>query len=394
MNPRTVIILWITAMILGITAYAVKFHSTEPPAAQTKLRPGDKLFADIPVQQLASISIQQGEHTTTISRSKANQWTVNERGSYPANHELLRNLIGALGELQVTQGFPCGTEHYERFGVETPNPQNKNNNLGLRVSMQDASGNTVAELFLGKFNRAQQQATGRFVRINGDDSGVYTVAETFPGVYAEPPVWLDKQFITVQNIQSIALSAPANSNFTAWKLAKPSASPKSQFQLADMQENEVMKLASTGSLRNLLAITSFQDVLSPDRAAATANPDISLKRQLRITTFDGITFNITYQPQLSPPPAEPDPESPLPPVQAAYLVTVDVEAQLAEKRPAVEGETAEQRAKNDALYGQRLIRLKKFVGVMQSFRGRIYQVGHTAFAPLQKSRGDFVAVKK
>ncbi len=53
---------------------------------------------------------------------------------------------------------------------------------------------TVSEVFFGKFS-GTSQAGGRFLRLAHDDSGVYAVGETFPGVTASPKDWLSKDFL-------------------------------------------------------------------------------------------------------------------------------------------------------------------------------------------------------
>jgi len=394
MKPRTVIILWTVAAALGIAAYFVKFHSTDANLTKTHLTSGEKILPDLAPQELTSVTLTQGEETTTITRDQNNLWTVNERNHYPANHELLRNLLGALGELQVTQGYPCSQDDYGRFGVAAESKEETD--LGLRVTMTNAQGVALAEIFLGKYNGADRKTVGRFIRISGDDSGVYVAGETFPGVYADPPTWLQNAFIHIENIRSIEVSAPNDPDFKTWEVSKATSAARSQFKLTDLTDQETMRLTSTKGLRSLLAVTSFQDTLTPAEAKKTANPDATLKRQVKIQTFDGIRYTITFWPQKEKPitsaPA-PDPESPLPPAQAAFLLTVDISADLTETRPKNPEEKPEDTKQLDAQFQMRQQSLKKQIALTQSFQGRIYQVGHTMLTPLLKSRSDFVSKK-
>jgi hypothetical protein len=117
---------------------------------------------------------------------------------------------------------------------------------------------------------------------------------------------------------------------------------------------------------------------------------------VKIQTFDGIRYTITFWPQKEKPitsaPA-PDPESPLPPAQAAFLLTVDISADLTETRPKNPEEKPEDTKQLDAQFQMRQQSLKKQIALTQSFQGRIYQVGHTMLTPLLKSRSDFVSKK-
>lgn len=392
MKPRTVIILWAIAIVLGIAAYFVKFQSNDNHSLHTKLTPGEKLLPNLPIREFASITLQQGQDTTTITRGENNLWHVNQRSDYPANHELLRNLLGALGEIKVSQGYPCSAQHYGRFGVAEKSDEESD--LGLKVTMTDADGTKTSELYLGKYNGSSQTTMGRFIRLEQDDSGVYVAGETFPGVYADAPAWLDKQFLNVQNIQSISLNAPNDPDFTPWEVARSSPAANAQFQLVGMTDQETMKLTSTGALRTLLAHASFQDVLNDKKAEETATPNSKLKREAIIQTFDGLTYTVTFWPQKSPNQPEADPESPLPAVQAAYLFTVSLQVNLASARTPTADETPENAQKLDDAFLDRQQQLKALVSLVKGFEGRIYQVGHTLLQPLQKSRTDFISVKK
>ncbi|NWK54101.1 DUF4340 domain-containing protein [Verrucomicrobiaceae bacterium N1E253] len=391
MKQRTVIILWSIAIVLGIAAYFVKFHGNETVGSQTNRVAGDKVLPKLPIRELTSVTLQQGDELTTLVRGENNLWTVKERGHYPANHELLRNLLGTLHEVKVTQGFPCSAKHFGKFGLAKESEEASD--LGLKVSMNNSSGETLAEAYLGKYSGTGRGDAGRFIRVTGDDSGIYAVGETFPGVYADAPSWLEKQFLSIQNIQSVKVSAPSDPNFVSWELRREGNQASSQFKLADLGEKESMQVTSTAPLRNLFSYSSFQDVLSKEEAGASANPDAKLKRQAVIQTFDGITYQLAYWPQKEPATESHDPESPLPPAQAAWLLTVNITAELPKERSKQADEKAEDAARLDAEFATRQNQLKEQLEQSRVFEGRIYQVGHTTLTALQKNRSDFVTSK-
>lgn len=388
MKPRTVIILWAIAIVLGTTAYFVKFHSSDKKSIHTQLTPGEKILSDLPIRELTSVTLHQGQETTTITRDNNNLWTINERHHYPANHELLRNLLGALGQLRVTQGYPCSPEYFGRFGVSSESSDESD--LGLRVSMSDASGATLADVFLGKYNGATRTTMGRFIRIADDHSGVYAAGETFPGVYADPAAWLAPQFFNISNIQSINLTAPSDPEFAAWKVNKASPAAKDQFKLVGMTDQEVMNITSTGTFRSLFAFTTFQDVLSDVEVKKTSNPDAKLKRKVVIQTFDGLTYTITYWPQQTPTKKK---NPPTPPQQASYLLTVAITANLPNAKNKAPDESPADAKKRDAAFLAQQQKLKNHITLVQSFHGHTYQVGYTMLEPLQKSRSAFVSTK-
>ena len=88
MKSRTVVILWLLAIVLGVLAYFVKFHSKEEPPPQTKLAPGDKLFKELPIRDVYPVQISQGDDITHLIRAEGNEWGVKERLNYSIRYGL------------------------------------------------------------------------------------------------------------------------------------------------------------------------------------------------------------------------------------------------------------------------------------------------------------------
>ena len=394
MKSRTVIILWAAAVILGIIACIVQFGSKDDSTSRTKLAPGDKLIADLPMREITQVFVSQGDTSTEIKLAGADTWQVAERDNYPTNRELLRNLLGALNEIKITQAYPADSKHHARFGLAESSDEESER--GLRVIIKKADGSIAADIFLGKYSGTSRSG-GRFTRRASDNSGVYAVGETFPGITADPKDWLDTNFIKIQRIKTISVAAPEDPEFKTWTLIRHpntdgTVNEKGQFKVENMTEDEVMQLTSTSPLRNLFSFASFQDILTEQQANKTTNPDKKLKRVATITTFDGLTYTITFWPQKDKPKdSNADPR--LPAVQASNLLTVSVTADLKEKRIPAEGEKPEEAKKLDAQHTDQQKALKEKLASTKVFEGRIYQVGQSVVAPLQKQRSDFVKTK-
>ncbi|BDS05333.1 hypothetical protein NT6N_03730 [Oceaniferula spumae] len=392
MKSRTVIILWAIALVLGIAAYVVKFHGEEDHSTRTKLAPGDRLYENLPVRQVAKVTISQGNSSTHLVKGKDNEWGVAERDDYQVNYELLRNLLGALNDLEVTQGYPASSEHFGRFGLadETSKEDSELGYFGaVRVTMSAEDGTKLAEVLLGKYS-GTSRVGGRFVRIDGDDSGVYAVGQTFPGVTAEPKDWLNKDFIKFDQIQSITLTAPDDPSFTGWKLVRPTT--QGQFKVADLSDQELMKLTSTNTLRDLFNYAAFQDVISGKKAAELANPDVKLKRKAVISTFDGLTYTLVFWPQKDEP-KDKDADPRLPAVQPKYLLTIAVDAEFPKTRNKSADEKPEDAQALDARFKQQQILAREKLALAERLQGRIFQISQSVISPLQKKRADFVTAK-
>lgn len=374
MKSRTVITLWIIAIVLGIIASIVQFGGNDDSITHTKLKPGEKILPDLPIRSITKVTISQGENSTHLSQLGDGVWGVSERADYPVNYEKLRNLLGALGTVEIAQGYPADSKHFARYGLKETSAEASER--GLRVTMAQSDGTVVADVFLGKYS-GTSRAAGRFLRLSNDGTGVYAVGETFPGITADPKDWLGKDFLKIEKIKSIAVSAPADPAFKPWKLIRHpntdgTINENGQFKLADMSDDEVMQLTSTNPLRNLFSYASFLDVLTTEKAKESANPDKKLKRQAVVTTFDGLTYTLTFRPQKEQP-KDPEADPRLPAVQPNYLLTVEVSS------------TSKKKSDSETL--------KKLLDTAHDFGGRIYQVSQSTVSPLQKKRADFVKSK-
>ena len=403
MKSHTVIILWVIAIVLGVTASIVKFGNRDDNATRTKLAPGDKIIPKLPIREITKVTLSKGKEITHLVRVSDEQWSVVERENYPANHELLRNLLGALGELEVTQGYPVSESHFGRFGLSAKAEESQgagdNTDQGLLVTIIGKDQAIIERVYFGKYS-GSSESEGRFIRIASDEAGVYAVGETFPGVTPSPADWLNKDFLKIDQIQSISLTAPSNQEFKPWQLVRQNqadgnANPNGQFILADMTDQELMVLTSTNQLRNLFSYSTFQDVLNKQDAASSAIPDQKLRRQATITTYDGFSYIIDFWPQKDKA-QKPVADDRLPAVQPTYLLTVRVSADIPEKRTPGKDKSKQQPEVIEALNAEFEIKkavLQEKLAAAQTLEGRIFQVSQSTISPLQKKRSDFVKTK-
>lgn len=392
MKFPTVIALWIVAILLGVIAYFVKFHGAEDETARTELAPGEKLCENLPIRDIYGVTLTQGDQKTHLVRGEGNAWGVKERADYPIDYELLRNLLGALNSIEVTQGYPTASEYFSRFGLadELTADDEKRGYLGaIKVTMAGKDGTTLAEVAMGKYS-GTSHVGGRFLRVSGDDSGVYAVAETFPGVTADPKNWLGKDFLKIDQMATISLSAPHDPAFKNWKLSRLNS--QSQFTLEGITDTEVMQLTSTNALRNLLANSSFQDVLSTERVAELSQPDEKLRKKALITTFDGLSYNLEFWPHKILP-KDPNADSRLPAPLPSYNLTIKVTADIPTSRNKSAAEKPEDAKMLDAQFSQLQNQAQQKFTSVKALEGRIFQVSQHVISPLQKKRSDYVKSK-
>jgi len=141
MKSRTVILL------------IVKFGNRDDNATRTKLAPGDKIIPKLPIREITKVTLSRGKEMTTLVRSASDDqlWGVIERQNYPVNYELLRNLLGALSELEVAQGYPATSQHHARFGLAAnTDGQGDDSNEALQITIIAQGESLIETIYLGK----------------------------------------------------------------------------------------------------------------------------------------------------------------------------------------------------------------------------------------------------
>ena len=148
---------------------------------------------------VTSLSVRKGGANPTVTLHKqGDQWTVAERGEYPADVPKLRKLLLALSDAKIREEKTSNPENYSIIGVEDPA---KPGATGAQIELTAQDGKH--DVIVGK-----SAGEGNFVRRAGEKTS-YIVE---PGISfeAEPRYWIDTHLLDVatDKIQSIE-SKPA-----------------------------------------------------------------------------------------------------------------------------------------------------------------------------------------
>lgn len=157
------------SLITAIAIYSARAPGTGETAAAGKLFPGLETGA----ANVARVSITQGASALVIEKS-GDQWLVKSQDGYPASAEKVRALLIALADARLLEPKTRLPERYAILDVDDPAGKTTNARL---VKLEDAGGNTLAEIIVGKSRAghaaapaATGQATaGSYVRRPGED---------------------------------------------------------------------------------------------------------------------------------------------------------------------------------------------------------------------------------
>lgn len=284
MRRRSLSALLVAAALLAVLAAVVVWRGdrdvSRPPPGELAL-PG---FAD-KLATLDFLRLRRGNVIINLKRV-GNQWTVVDKGGYPADQERVRKLLLQLAELELVEPKTDRPELLARLDLD--DPANGNSTL---VTAGDRNGGLAGQIIIGRARPSDIEGGEAGVYVRKPDSDQAWLARGSFTLGGGALAWLDRRIMNISPAQvaSVVLTAPdddavvvargsADQPFAIDGLV-PDAKPKPDEALA----------APAGALEAL----TFDDVKPaaeqpiPGDGSATA----------AFTTFDGLVVGL----RLSPP---------------------------------------------------------------------------------------------
>lgn len=150
---------------------------------------GALLFPTLAAQlnSVTQVTVLKGSSTPTVSvHRQGEQWTVTERGNYPADVGKLRRLLLSLTDAKIIEEKTSNPASYPVIGVEDPL---KPEAASVQVTLTSADGKHA--VIVGK-----SSPEGSYVRRAGEEKS-YSVAPAI-SVDAEPRFWLDTKLLDLK----------------------------------------------------------------------------------------------------------------------------------------------------------------------------------------------------
>jgi Domain of unknown function (DUF4340) len=165
---------------------------------------------------VSSLDIRKGAAAPTVSlKKKGGQWTVAQRGDYPADVSKLRKLLLALSDAKIIEEKTSDPANYALIGVDDPTAATA---VGTQIAfaVQDGSHSVI----VGK-----PSGDGNFVR-RGDEKTSYLVA---PSIYveSEPRYWIETKLldISADNINRIDYKPVSGAPYSIHRIVAPAPAP-------------------------------------------------------------------------------------------------------------------------------------------------------------------------
>jgi hypothetical protein len=307
------------------------------------------------------------------------QWTVQQRGGYPANFSEVSETLRKLWELKVVQPIRVGPSQLARLEL-TPS---EGTNSATLVVLKDKEDKPIRTVNLGKKHMRQSSSPspfggddgwpdGRYVMLGDQAETVSLVSETFSNLEPKPEQWLNKDFFKVEKTKSIAVTYSVATN--SWKLTRETET--GEWKLAEAQPEEKLDSTKTSSFANALSWPSFNDVVLDPKPDVTGLDKPTLAT---LETFDDFTYTVKVGNKSG---------------EDAYYMTVAVAAEIPQQRVAPADEKAEDKEKLDKEFKEKTDKLNDKLKQEKALEKWTFLVSKWTFDSLLKERHALMAEKK
>jgi len=333
---------------------------------------GERVFPNFPSKEVTAIAIEGSDGEVHLEK-KGDDWSVVERDGYPADFDKVVKLLQLGFDLSPIDNILVG-DRYDRVGLADPEDEEADaEDKPMVLSFAKGEGKDAGTLWVGGAYEKEEQSqfgsfnsvVGRYVR-KPDASDVYLVGSAFDEADTDPANWLDDTFVKVRKIKTLE-RIPADDKESGWKLTRDE--DRADYILVDLKEVEELDQSTVSSMKSAFSTPRFADVMVGD--------DVEEPSALvfKVDTFDGFKYVFTFNEKNE---------------ANEYLMTIQVDADLPKERPAVEGESDEDKATNDAAFTADLEKLKVKLAEEKALEGHIYKVRSSVIDSINKPRADLM----
>ncbi len=233
------------------------------------------------VNQVAKVQIEAGDAAITLVKGKS-QWTVEQKGNYPASPVKVRSLILGLAELQRIEPKTSNPELHAKLGLSEIDPQSES----MLVRLEDKNKSEILAVVIGKQKPA---------RVGGNRSEYYVRAPTDPQVWLTegklpsdrtPAAWIDDRVLGAQTVDIESVEVVHNDG-EHLRIRRKDKADK-DFALLELSEDEeVESIYSVNNIPRTLQSLTADDIIPVDHIQLGSDPI-----RVQVDTFEGARINI------------------------------------------------------------------------------------------------------
>lgn len=223
-----------------------------------------------------------GEEIVSLRRNEEGVWGVEPRGGYPANEELVRNVLLGMGNIEAYEPRTANAEWHRNLGLMKPE------DIGTAVRIELFNGDErMAGLLVGKVPERAVDVKGEglvYVRRDGEDQ-TWLARGRLP-LHKGAFDWLDQTFVDIprEEVARVTLWAGTERPVVLERAAPDAA----DFTLANMPQGRVSRGAAVlNRSAEALLEAGFDDVAPAD---ALDMPEDGPR--VTVETFDGLMLTM------------------------------------------------------------------------------------------------------
>ncbi|MBI5801169.1 MAG: DUF4340 domain-containing protein [Verrucomicrobia bacterium] len=376
MNRKQLLTLLVLVAVIGGAGLLVN-KRRQGDWQQSSSGGGQKLAGSLDVNAVTTVSIKSSAGELNLVKS-GDAWVVKERGDYAANFGTIADLIRKFADVKAVQTEQIGASQHARLELQAPGD---GEGKGTLVELKGKDGKALKSVVLGKKQTKKSEGgpfgggefpVGRWVRDTASKDTVIVTSEQFADAEPKPENWLEKDFLKVEHVKSIAVSYATNAA-SGWKVTRETEGAEWKLAAAKAGENvDTNKLSALGSP---LSSPSFSDVVADPQADKLG---LDKPATLVLETFDGFTYTAKAGT------ASGD----------NYPFTIAVAANFPKARTPAKDEKPEDKDKLDKEFTESQKKLAEKLAAETKFAKWTYLVSKYTLDSVLKPRADLLAEKK
>jgi hypothetical protein len=379
MNRNQFTLLIFLLVVLGIAGLMI-YNKQNDVAKSGDPAIGRKLLGDLPVNDVAHISLKQGTNELNLVK-KDNLWRVHERNDYPANYSEISEFLLKARDLKIVQTEHVGPSQLPRLELVP----GQGTNAALVVDLKDQKDKTIQSLILGKkhMQKSNQPSPfgdmggdagfpdGRYVKVSANSDTVALISDALSNIEPKPEQWLNKDFFRVEKVRSIAVAGPALTN--SWKIVRDTEN--AEWKLADAKPGEQLDTSKSSSAANALGTPSFTDVKTDSKPDQTG---LDKPTTVTLDTFEDFAYTVNVGSKTND----------------AYPMTVAISAKIPSERTPGKDEKPDEKTRLDKEFKEKQKKLEDKLAQEKACEKWVYLVSSWTLEPLLKDRAQLLVEKK
>jgi len=284
MKPKTMLFLVIIlAILIGISTI---IKTMQTPSVSKKSRLGGELLENLPVNDIASVTIQSEEGTVQLGKVD-DKWVVKSRYNYPVDFKKLIDFVKKWKEAKIGRSFKASEASLARMKLLSPDKAEANDEeKGIMVSLKKDDDSVIANIITGKVRENEQRASGgQYVRIDDSDT-VYLTDKNFKYVTKDSKGWLDKDLLDIkdEDIQKVIFK-----NLDGKKVYTIQREKKGEdAKLVNVPEGRKPNKSEISSVMRALSSLRIEDIENPNEEQT----DKSKVDQMTFYLFNGKVYSL------------------------------------------------------------------------------------------------------